>query len=581
MSTDISSAPPQALPDQVAALRADLRAARYTVETTESLLGPVALAALRRENPIPARRVLTPQSDPAAALFRLFILGDVLPHSLVRSVLPTLGADGALRLGLVGPVAPAAVPAHQGEDGRGIDDAADPDSPLRALIDLAPYSASDDAGEIAWWIASDLSELATGQALGPEHVLGVGGASLTLARITPRAPVGRVLDLGCGGGIQALHASRHAEQVVATDLSERALAFAAFNAALNEVELELRQGSLLDPVAGETFDLIVSNPPFVITPRRAAAEPETGSRSEPDPGSESEPGSEPEPGPEPAATETTWTYRDGGRAGDTLLAELLTALPVHLAPGGGAVMLGNWEIPRGGDWDEHPRAWLAAASADGVDSWVIQREQEDPAQYAETWVRDGGVTDRDPRWSDLQAAWLDDFAGRDVEGIGFGYLLLRRPTGSGSPAAGAAATASATATRPGVLRTEEATGTGTGTLGVHLAESLRALDVLAGLDDDALAASRLVRAADVVERRHLTPGAWDPMLIELVQGAGLARIVQADQVLAATVGALDGTLTLGQVLAAVCALTDEDPEEAGERVLPIVRDLVRTGMVGL
>ena len=58
-----------------------------------------------------------------------------------------------------------------------------------------------------------------------------------------------MLDLGCGGGIQALHASRHADHVVATDLSDRALAFAAFNAALNETELELRQGSLLDPVS--------------------------------------------------------------------------------------------------------------------------------------------------------------------------------------------------------------------------------------------------------------------------------------------------------------------------------------------
>lgn len=568
MSTDISSAPPKVLPDQVAALRADLRAARYTVETTESLLGPVALAALRRENPIPARRALVPQSDPASAdsahsdpalsdpaavLFRLFVLGDTLPYSLVHAVLPTLGADGALQLELVGPAAP---PAHRGE---GDHEAVDPDLPLRALLDLAPYSASDDAGEISWWIASDLSELATGRALGPEHVLGVGGASLTLARITSRAPVGRVLDLGCGGGIQALHASRHAEHVVATDLSERALAFAAFNAALNEVDLELRQGSLLDPVADETFDLIVSNPPFVITPRRAAAAPPEQHEHE----------------HEPADPETTWTYRDGGRAGDTLLAELLTGLPAHLAPGGSAMMLGNWEIPRGGDWDEHPRAWLAAASEDGVDSWVIQREQEDPAQYAETWVRDGGVTDRDPRWSDLQAAWLDDFASRDVEGIGLGYLLLRRPAGSDATGSGVPAP------RPGALCTEEATGTGTGTLGVHLAESLCALDLLAGTDDGALAASRLVRAADVVERRHLTPGQWDPTLIELIQGAGFARSVQADQVLAATVGALDGTLTLDQVLAAVCALTDADPDEARGRVLPVVRDLVRTGMVHL
>jgi len=56
----------------------------------------------------------------------------------------------------------------------------------------------------------------------------------------------------------------HAERVVATDVNERALAFAAFNLALNGVEnVELRAGSFLEPVAGEQFDLVVANPPWL------------------------------------------------------------------------------------------------------------------------------------------------------------------------------------------------------------------------------------------------------------------------------------------------------------------------------
>ena len=51
---------------------------------------------------------------------------------------------------------------------------------------------------------------------------------------------------------------------------ERALAYARFNAALAGVALDLRAGSMLEPVRGETFDLVVSNPPFVITPRGGA-----------------------------------------------------------------------------------------------------------------------------------------------------------------------------------------------------------------------------------------------------------------------------------------------------------------------
>lgn len=590
MRSDIPPAP-RLLPDLLAALREDLLRARYTVERTEELLGEVAAGALRREDPVPARRALAPLTDPAgvsdtaavngpaaardpaavngpaAVLFALFTLGASVSEQLVAQALPSLGVEGARELGILTPAGPA------GRDGR--DSPVDPDSTaggtVRALVDLAPYSAEDDRGQISWWIASDLSELATGTALRPDHVLGVGGASLTLARISPRDAVGRVLDVGCGSGIQALHASRHAEHVIATDLSERALAFTAFNAALNQVEVELRQGSLLDPVAGETFDLIVSNPPFVITPRGTAPRDSSDGEDGTSDGDRDRDKGEPE----------AWTYRDGGRAGDTLLAELLSALPAHLAPGGTAVMLGNWERSGDEQWDAHPRSWLAAAQAEGLDCWVIQRESEDPAQYAETWVRDGGITSRDPAWPEMIDAWLTDFDSRDVRGIGFGYVLLRRPPSAGASTADSQHSSGTDSSRPGTLRTEQVTGTGSGTLSAHLAAGLRMIDHLARMDDEQLAASRLHRASDLIERRHLVPGAWDPSLIELVQGAGLARTVPVDQALAATVGALDGTLTLGQIIAAVCALTDADPEQTRERLLPQVRDLLITGMLTL
>ena len=69
----------------------------------------------------------------------------------------------------------------------------------------------------------------------PDHVLGVSPPALLLSRLTVRQAAGRVLDLGCGGGVQALLAARHAESVVGVDLNPRALAFARFNARLNGV----------------------------------------------------------------------------------------------------------------------------------------------------------------------------------------------------------------------------------------------------------------------------------------------------------------------------------------------------------
>ena len=537
-------APPRVVPARIAALREDLERAEYTSERVQDLLGPMAAAALRREQAVPALRALADIDDPAARLFELFTLGHQLDARVLDAALPATGADGARELGIV---------ALDGER-------------VRALIDLAPYAAQDDLGAIRWWIASDLSELATGAPLHPEHVLGVGGASLTLASITPRERVGTALDMGCGCGIQALHASRHADRVVATDLSERAIAFATFTAALNGIDLDLRTGSLFEPVAGEEFDLIVSNPPFVITPRDAGI--------------------------------AEWTYRDGGRGGDELLADIARELPAHLAPGGSAVMLANWEIaaashavpsdaaashatashaqgddtaadaPDGEDWTAHPRCWFEQT---GLDVWVIQRDREDPAQYAETWARDGGVTDRDEAWPAMLSAWLDDFASRDVAGIGFGYVLAHRPVAPGSEAP---------RTAP-LLDLEEVATTGSGSLGAHLARAFAARRALAALDDEALLEHRAVRAADVIERRHLTPGAWDPMLIELVQGGGLGRIVRADQLLAATVGACDGELTLGQIIGAVCALTDTDPQDAAAGLVGELRRLIAGGMLDL
>lgn len=532
-ASDRASAPLLTDPALLARLSADLRSADYTVERAEEALGTLAADALRRENPIPARLALRGRRDPLAVLYSLFTLGAIRPRAEVEPALPSLGVDGAIALGLL--AAPPAGPGHREEE-----------DAVRALVDLSPYSATDDLGAISWWIASDLSEIATGRALEGEHVLGVGGASLTLARITPREPVGRALDIGCGGGIQALHLARHAEHVVATDLSQRALDFAAFNAALNEIALELRQGSLAEPVHGEVFDLIVSNPPFVITPRTAA-----------------------EGAPAPAAgseqpTGERWTYRDGGRAGDALLGELLADLPSLLAPDGRAVMLANWEISED-DWRAHPEAWLRPAAADGVDALVIQRESEDPAQYAETWARDGGITVRDAAWEGMQEAWLADFDSRGAHAIGFGYIALHRPS----------------TRRPGILTLENVVTTGSGHLGAHLAQTLDRIDALAALTDEELLASRPAREADVIERRHQEPGAWDPMLIEIVQGAGFGRTVPADQMLAAAVGALDGSLTLDQTIGAICALTDADPEEARERLLPRIRELIRTGVLHL
>nr|WP_205707182.1 methyltransferase [Kineococcus vitellinus] len=491
-------------------MREDLRAANYTVDGVGELVGDVASAALEREQPLPALRATEGSREPAAVLLRCATLGRAVRRAELDAALPRTGTAGAQALGLV-------TAAGQG-----------PDDEVRPLVDLRPYTVDDAAGAAEWWLVSDLGELATGQALAADHVLGVGGASLTLASATVRTPVERVLDIGTGCGIQALHASRHARRVTATDTSERALDLAAVNAALNEVALDLRQGSLLEPVEeGERFGLVVSNPPFVITPRTGAV--------------------------------PTYEYRDGGMPGDSLVARLVGGVGDVLAPGGVAQLLGNWELHEGESWSQRLEHWLEGT---GLDAWVVQREVADPALYAETWIRDGGQK-AGPRFDELYAAWLDDFAARGVTGVGFGVVTLRRPERAGAP----------------LRRFEENLAALGDPLGEVFAAGLAAHDRLAVLDDDALGELAPRVAPDVTDERYHTPGDPDPRIVLLRQGGGLRRVAQVDGDLAGLVGACDGELTLAQVSAGLAVLGEEEVGAVRARLFPRVRDLLADGLL--
>jgi len=536
-ASEPSSFPPPAVtPEQAVSLRTDLTESGWGVETVAALLGGAADAALRREIRLPAlravRAALAERSDSAsswsvAVLTALFMLGEPVPAIALDAALPRTGAAGAAAVGLVG----------------------EPDETgcVRARVDLRPHEAVDDAGEVRWWVASDLGELVTGRALAPDHVLGIGGAGLTLAGLTPRTPVSTALDLGCGCGIQTLYLLRHAEHVVATDISERALAFTAFNAALAGVSvidgprpgadagsagrLELRLGSLLEPVAGRRFDLIASNPPFVLTP--------------------------------PAVREAGLPLMEYRDAGGPVLPALVAGLGEHLELGGAAVMLGNWEHYGADSWRDAVSAWIP----EELDAWVIEREVQDPVEYATMWLRDGGLTpERHAETFDAAlGAWIGDFEARGVEGIGFGYLIVHRPESPRGP----------------WRLLEEVSTSGQGVLGPHVAEVLRTRELLSGLDDDAVAALRPVLAPDVTEERHFVPGASEPTVILLRQGGGLGRTDQASTAVAALAGVADGELSVGQIASAVASLTGVDADALRAELVEAVRRLATHGFLGL
>jgi methylase of polypeptide subunit release factors len=207
--------------------------------------------------------------------------------------------------------------------------------------------------------------------------------------LTPRVAGARALDVGTGSGVQALLAARHAESVVATDVNPRALAFTELNAALNGLtNIDVRKGSLFEAVAGEKFDLITCNAPYVVSP------------------------------------ENRWAYRDSGLAGDEITRRVVRAAAEHLAEGGYATLLGSWIGAGEEAADDRPIEW--ARSAPDCDAWILSVWESDPLDHASTWNRQiagkgeafGAALDTWTRYLDeLGAGWVSEGA----------ILLHRRP----------------------------------------------------------------------------------------------------------------------------------------------------------
>lgn len=558
---------PRLTAKQASLLRADLAQSGWGVESVEALLGPVAAAALQRELRAPALRVVrralvagagaastssaanAPQGGDVAGykvavLTALFMLGEPVSAAALETALPRTGVAGALAIGLVVPTQSAS-----GEQR------------YAPAVDLRPHEAEDAHGSVRWWVASDLGELVTGQALAPDHVLGIGRAGLTLAALTPRKPVETALDLGVGCGIQTLYLLRHVRQVVATDISTRALEFTAFNVALAGVDsarVQLRQGNLLEPVAGQRFDLIVSNPPFVITPPsvRQAGLP-------------------------------LMEYRD---AGGPILPALVRGLEDHLNPDGVAVMLGNWEHREGTSWRTSVNQWIGKS----LDAWIIQREVQDPVEYAAMWLRDGGLTPERSgvAFENALAAWQEDFDSRQVSGVGMGYLVFHAPSVAATSGPGGTALERQTAPEepandaaaPGAVVEpwrvlEEVPTSGQGALGEHVAQVIAAHEALRGLDDVQVAALKLRTASGLSKEEALTPTPV-PTAPVIRQAEGFGRVIAVGMPEVALLSASDeGLLTVAQIAAAVASLTSEDQAAVLADMVAATRTFAHAGMV--
>jgi methylase of polypeptide subunit release factors len=223
----------------------------------------------------------------------------------------------------------------------------------------------------------------------PDYVAAYTPTARLLDTLTPRSRVDRALDVGTGSGIHALRAAAHARQVIATDVNPRALEFTRLNAALNGLtNIEVRLGSLFEPVDGERFDLITCNAPYVVSPERR------------------------------------WAYRDAGGKADEVSERVVAESAAHLAEGGFATTLVSWVAEDEDEPDERVIAW---AERTGCDSWILVAEETDPLGHAAAWNSHlegdpeafGAALDEWTRYlTELGVRWVSD-----------GAVILKRRVG--------------------------------------------------------------------------------------------------------------------------------------------------------
>jgi SAM-dependent methyltransferase len=327
--------------------------AGYTQTALAKTLG-ISSPHERQDVEVVYRRVKT--DSPYTILVRLFWLGRTVGESGLRRMVPDIDIEQLQDVGLL-----------QRQDGT-----------VRSNAKLVPYHDFLLASDFGPQIRRELSA---------DHVLGVGAASVTLAGLTVRRKIKAALDLGCGAGIQAFLAARHAERVVGTDTNPRALNFAAFNAGVNGIDnVKWHQGSLYEPVTEQQFDLIVSNPPFVISP------------------------------------EQRFIFRDTDLPGDAISEQVMRYAGDRLNEGGFACILFNWHHHDESDWDCRPRSWV---SGTGCDAWMISFKSSDPLTYAADWLRES-VGKGSATYGRCLDEWMAYYEKMGIGLISAGAIIMRK-----------------------------------------------------------------------------------------------------------------------------------------------------------
>jgi SAM-dependent methyltransferase len=339
----------------------------------------------------------------------------------------------------------------------------------------------------------------------------------TLWRFTVRGGFHRVLDLGTGNGFQALAASPHARAVVATDLNPRASEFAVFNAWLNGAgNVEVRTGDLFAPVVGEKFNLIVSNPPFFIAPRRERL------------------------------------YCDNEMDLDLFCRRLVKEAPQYLEEGGVLQMVCEWAEVEGQDWHARLAEWFDGT---GCDAWVLLGASTEASSYGFQRFCEVSRVSKSPD-PHVLAEWLEYYRAHHVESIHGGFVMMRKRKSDAN-----------------WLRIETLNLKPTMEFGGIMLELFRCQDLLAECADDNMLAQRTFRLsprARLAAAFEPAGSGWRRTASELrLEGIGL--LMSVDPQVAEFLALFDGSRDAGEVVDSYARRVPADPAIVRKECLAAVR----------
>ncbi len=475
-------------------IREVLAQADFTDRGVAEALGGEAIRSISGQDvPLLLRR--TGSGTFRDTLIRLFLIGVPVDADVFRRTVAPMEPEEWVRSGLV--------------EARG--------AAVAAAVQLLPFQGLVLASDQPQRIEAGLA---------PDYVMGIGSSSLTLANVTVRRPSSSTLDLGTGCGFQAFLAARHSAGVSAVDRNPRAVRLAAFNARLNNLSnVECLEGDLFEPVRGRRFDLVVSNPPFVISP------------------------------------EARYIYRDSGMRGDEVTQTIVRRVPAFLAEGGYCQILCNWVHLAGQDWRDRLAGWFEGT---GCDAWAMRTDTLDSAAYAAKWIRH---TERDApeRFSRRFEEWVAYYERERIEAVSGGVITMRRRSGSAN-----------------WVRADDGPGKMLGPAGEAVLLAFEVRDFLETVrDDESLLEKRLRVSPDARLEQHYEPaeGTWCLAESELRLQRGLAFSGRVDPLAVRLIGQCDGRRPLRDLIAELAAAIQEDPARIAPPCLQVMRQLIERGFL--